>query len=245
MTETQVFIVGAGPGDPELLTRKALRLLSEADMIIYDRLISPEIIALIPEHTETLYAGKSCKKHIMTQDEINIALVEHAKLGKKIVRLKGGDPLTFGRGGEEFAALSEAGINFEITPGITAAHGCSSYHGIPLTHRGVANGVHFITGHKQKGQDMQYNWGYLADPQTTLVIYMGLANLALITEQLIKHGLSKNTPVAAIHRATTPDAKICISDLENITAEIIQNEITPPTIIIIGEVVNMRIKSNL
>lgn len=235
-----VYIVGAGPGDPELLTVKALRLLQDyADIVVYDRLIPQALLDLIPENVEKVYAGKSCKEHVMTQDAINQELVEQALLGKRVVRLKGGDPFIFGRGGEEIAHLAQHGLRFEVVPGISAAAGISALHGIPLTHRGVAHGVRFITGHQQKGEPVVQDWSGLADPMTTLVIYMGLANLEVIAEKLIAAGLPAETPVAAIQDGTTEQEKRVYAPLNTIGAEVKRAELEAPVLVIIGNVVTM------
>lgn len=233
-----VHIVGAGPGDPDLLTVKAVRLLEKADCVVYDRLIPEEILAFIPERTERIYAGKSCRKHHMTQEQINQCLVDEAKKGKRIVRLKGGDPFIFGRGGEEAIALQLANIPYEIVPGVNAADGCAAYQGIPLTHRNLATSVRFITGHQQKGEPIPFDWPGLANEHTTLVIYMGLANLETITKNLIKHGLSKQTPAAIIQEGTTKNEKTAFTTLENLvkTAE----AFTPPSIVVVGKVVELK-----
>jgi len=233
----QVYIVGAGPGDPALLTLKAFRLISEwAEMVVYDRLIPDEILDLIPSHVERIYAGKSCKKHHMTQDEINEELVKQAKLGKKTVRLKGGDPFIFGRGGEEIQHLAGNGISFEVVPGISAASGIMSKLGVPMTHRGIANSVSFITGHQQKGESQEPDWKGLAREDNTIIIYMGLTNLDYITSKLIESGLSEKTPAMAIQEGLMKGEKIIKSDLQNIAAQADAENLKPPTIIIIGKV---------
>lgn len=235
-----VYIVGAGPGDPDLLTVKAYKLITEvADIVIYDRLIPAEIINLIPSKTEKLYAGKSCKKHHMTQEEINESLVAHAKLGKIVVRLKGGDPFVFGRGAEEVIHLVENGVNFQVVPGVSAADGCCAYQGIPLTHRGLATSVRFLTGHQQKGEAASLDWKGLANDDTTLVLYMGLTHLDEIAQNLIEHGLSKDTPVAAIQEGTTKSERACISTLDKIAGEVKRQNFEPPTLIVIGKVVSI------
>jgi uroporphyrin-III C-methyltransferase len=235
-----VYIVGAGPGDPDLLTVKAYRLLTEvADMVIYDRLIPQEILDLIPKDVESIYAGKSCKTHHMTQEEINQSLVEHALLGKIVVRLKGGDPFIFGRGAEEASHLVDNNIPFEVVPGVNAADGCAAYQGIPLTHRGLATGVRFVTGHQQKGVPMNLDWKGLADPNTTLVLYMGLTHIEEISLNLIKHGLPANTPVAAIQEGTTKAERACFSTLEHIFRDMSAQDFQPPTLIIVGKVVGL------
>ena len=233
-----VYIIGAGPGDPDLLTVKALKLLSAGDVVVYDRLIPQSIIDLIPPHIEKIYAGKSCRTHHMTQEEINTCLVEEARKGKVVVRLKGGDPFIFGRGGEEMEALRSAGIPYEIVPGVNAADGCAAYAGIPLTHRGLATGVRFITGHQQKGEPVPLDWQGLADPHTTLVIYMGLANLETIAANLIAHGLPADTPAMAIQDGTTPSQRFCKATLATLHGTVTDAQFTSPTLIIIGKVVN-------
>lgn len=238
-----VYIVGAGPGDASLLTLKAYKLITEiADVVVYDRLIPEEIINFIPSNVERIYAGKSCREHVMTQDEINIFLVEQAKQNKIVVRLKGGDPFIFGRGGEEAEYLANNLVDFEIVPGVNAADGCCAYQGIPLTHRGLATGVRFITGHQQKGKASNLNWQSLADENTTLVVYMGLAHLQEISENLIANGLDSSTPVAAIQEGTTNSEKVCFASLDNIYEETTQLEFKSPTLIIIGKVVSMAAK---
>lgn len=232
-----VAIVGVGPGDPELLTRKAYRLLQEAECVIYDRLIPQDILDLIPKDVEQTYAGKSCRKHHMTQDEINAFLVEQARLGKKVVRLKGGDPFIFGRGGEEALALAEANLQFEIVSGVNAADGCAAVQGIPLTHRGIAHSVRFITGHQQKGEPVALDWKGLADPHTTLVIFMGLANIENIVNELQGHGLDKDTPAAIIQEGTTSKEKKHITSLHQLPQAVESFE--PPCIIVIGQVVGL------
>lgn len=238
--KSYVYIVGAGPGDPGLLTFKAVRLLQEqAEVVVYDRLIPEEILALIPDHVERIYAGKSCKKHHMTQDEINQVLVEQAQQGKIVVRLKGGDPLIFGRGGEEAEYLHQHHIPFEIVPGISAASGISAALGVPLTHRGLATGVRFITGHQQKGEEAALDWRGLAEENTSLVIYMGLANLENITRELQAHGMSGDTPAVAVQDGTTDRQVVCSGVVADIAAKAKAMELAPPTIVIIGKVVGI------
>jgi len=235
-----VYIVGAGPGDSELLTIKAHRLItSVAQLVIYDRLVPDEIIDLIPPHIDKIYAGKSCRNHTMTQDEINALLISEAKKNRIIVRLKGGDPFIFGRGGEEAQCLSQHHIPFEIVPGISAAAACSAVMGIPLTHRGLASSVRYITGHCQKGQELVLDWRGLANLDTTLVIYMGLANLEKIATNLIAAGLPKDTPAAAIQSATTTDQRLLIAPLYQLTNAVKTASLSSPTLIIIGKVVTL------
>lgn len=233
-----VSIVGAGPGDPELLTLRALRLIKEADAVVYDRLIAQEIIDMIPPGVEKFFAGKSCKNHILTQDEINELLVSLATRGLKVVRLKGGNPLIFGRLGEEIEYLASFNIPFEIIPGISSASGCSAYNGIPLTCRGLATGVRYITGHSKDGE-LNLNWQSLADADTTLVIYMGLANLAVITSKLMEHGLPEDFPIAAIENGTTKNNRIVISTLNEAAEDVNKAALESPTLIIVGRVVSV------
>ena len=233
-----VAIVGAGPGDSELLTLKAVRLLKSAEIVIYDRLVSQEILDMIDHNAEKIYAGKSCKSHTMKQEEINQLLVNYAKTGKKVVRLKGGDPFIFGRGGEEAEFLAQNNIPFEVVAGVTTASAASAYNNIPLTHRGLADNVRYITGH-YKNPEKEINWQSLADKNTTLVVYMGLANIAVIAKKLIENGLPKNYPVVAIENATLPTQRMVISDLNNIASEVSRVNFVPPTIIIIGRVVGL------
>lgn len=235
-----VYIVGAGPGDVGLVTLKAFQLITQiADVVVYDRLICDDIINLIPKSVNSIYAGKSCKKHHMTQDEINDLLVKQAQQGKVVVRLKGGDPFIFGRGGEEAQHLIENQIDFQIVPGVNAADGCSAYEGVPLTHRGVASSVRFITGHKQKNSKVELDWKSLSDPDTTLVIYMGLARLQNICEKLIEHGLPSDTPAIAIENGTTCDKRRCFARLDNLFDKTNTMQFKAPTLIIIGKVVSL------
>lgn len=234
-----VSLVGAGPGDAELLTIKALRLLQTADVVIYDRLVSADILELIPAGVSRMSVAKSPGKHCVPQDQINEIIVNLAKAGRRVVRLKGGDPYMFGRGGEEVLALKEHHIAFEIVPGITSASGCSAYSGIPLTHRGLSRRVQFITGHFNNDEPLTLNWRSIADPESTLVIYMGLANLPLIANALIEAGLPASTPAAAVQNGTTAKQKRVISTLSQLNEAIHANQMQAPVIIIIGEVVTL------
>ena len=240
-----VSIIGAGPGDPDLLTRKAEMRLQQADIVLHDRLISDEILALIPKGTPKIFAGKSCKIHYMSQTETNQVMIELARQGKHVMRLKGGDPFIFGRGGEEAQALAEANIPFEIVPGITAAAGCGAYAGIPLTHRDYCHAIQTITGHLNADQADEMNWPALADEKTTLVVYMGLTNAPLITKKLIQYGRTANTPVAAIQNGTMPNQRLLISTLETLTEALKQEQFASPTLLIIGEVVKLANELNL
>jgi len=232
-----VSLVGSGPGDPDLLTVKALRLIQQADAVIYDRLVSAEILQLIPHGITRISVGKSPGNHCVPQDQINDMIVNLALSGRHLVRLKGGDPYIFGRGGEEALFLQRHGIPFEVVPGVTAASGCSSYSGIPLTHRGLAHSVRFITGHWQDDEPLDIDWQLMADPKCTLVIYMGLANMAAICAQLIRAGLSPMTPAAAIHGGTTTTHRKIISTLEALTDQVTAAGVSSPVTIIIGAVV--------
>ena len=237
--QPHVYIVGAGPGDPGLLTLKAAECLKKADVVVYDRLVSDDILAMVPEGAEKVFAGKAARDHFMPQDEINQTLVDYAKQDKIVVRLKGGDPFIFGRGSEEALVLAEHGIKFEIVPGITASAGCSAYAGIPLTHRGMVTGVRFVTGHCRDGQHLDLNWQSMADPNTTLVIYMGLINVQMISDELIKAGLPADTPAAAVERGTTPDQRTILTTLGNLPQCVTKAELKAPSLLIIGEVVDL------
>lgn len=239
MKNAKVFIVGAGPGDPGLLTMKAAECLRMADVVVYDRLVSEEILGFIPHHAEMIFAGKAARDHAMPQEEINQTLIDLAKQDKVVVRLKGGDPFIFGRGSEEALALAEHDINFEIVPGITASAGCGAYAGIPLTHRGLATGVRFVTGHCRDGHHLDLNWESLACPETTLVIYMGLINIEMISAELIKAGLPADTPAAGVERGTTPDQRTVITTLEKLPETLAKAELKAPSLLIIGKVVDL------
>lgn len=239
----EVYLVGAGPGDPELLTLKALRLMQQADVVIYDRLVSEPILDLCRRDAEKVYVGKARNQHTLAQEGINALLVQYAQQGKRVCRLKGGDPFIFGRGGEEIEELSAAGINFQVVPGITAASGCSAYAGIPLTHRNYAQSVRFLTGHLKAGSP-ELPWQELVYERQTLVLYMGLVGLETICEKLIAHGQRPDMPVALISKGTTPDQKIVIGTLADIHAKVMQEQIPAPTLTIIGEVVRLHEKLN-
>lgn len=233
-----VSLVGAGPGDPELLTLKALRCLQAAEVILHDRLVSEEVLALANPTAKRCYVGKERSSHSVPQEGINQALVDWARAGKRVVRLKGGDPFIFGRGGEELEALAAAGIQVEVVPGITAASGCAAYAGIPLTHRDHAQSVRFITGHLRNGS-CDLDWPALARPGQTLVFYMGLGSLALIGERLQAHGLAPDTPLALIEQGTTARQRVHLGTLARLppAGEVVT--IRPPTLIIVGTVVTL------
>jgi len=235
-----VFLVGAGPGDAELLTLKALRVLEQADVVVYDRLISPEVLALIPKGTARIYAGKASGDHARPQDETNELLVRLAGAGHRVVRLKGGDPLVFGRGSEEALYLARHGVPCEIVPGVTAAAGCAASVGIPLTHRGLATGVRFVTGHCCAGRPLDLNWQSLADPETTLVVYMGLAHVSEIACRLIDGGLSADTPAAAIANGTLSGERLVVATLATLADRVQQASLPPPVLFVIGRVVEVR-----
>ncbi len=235
----EVYLVGAGPGDPELLTLKALRLMQQADVVIYDRLVSQPIMDLCRRDAEKIYVGKARSNHAVPQEGINALLVKYASEGKRVCRLKGGDPFIFGRGGEEIQELFDAGVAFQVVPGITAASGCSAYAGIPLTHRDYAQSVRFLTGHLKEGSP-ELPWNELVYENQTLVLYMGLVGLEKICAKLIEHGQRPNMPVALISKGTTPQQKVVVGTLEDIASKVAEHQIQAPTLTIIGEVVSLR-----
>lgn len=237
----QVALIGTGPGDPELLTIRALRLIQQADVVLHDKLVSPEIMALVPAGTEQIYVGKERNRHALRQEAINQKLVELARAGKRVVRLKGGDPFVFGRGGEEIETLSADGISFQVVPGITAATGVSAYAGIPLTHRDYAQACVFVTGHLKDGST-DLDWIALARPRQTVVIYMGFLGLPEICRQLIAHGLPADTPAAIIQQGTTDAQRSVVSTVEKLAQEAIAADMGPPSLIIIGGVVHLHDK---
>ena len=237
----EVYLVGAGPGDPDLLTFKALRLMQQADIALYDRLVHPSIVDLIRRDATKIYVGKERDNHVVRQEEINELLVKHAKEGKKVLRLKGGDPFIFGRGGEEIETLADEKIAFQVVPGITSASGCSTYSGIPLTHRDYAQSCIFVTGHLKKGK-LELDWEKLIQENQTIVFYMGLVSIDIICEELIKHGLSELTPCALIQQGTTNTQKEYISILKDMPTVVKTKKPKAPTIFIIGGVVTLRDK---
>lgn len=240
---TDVYLVGAGPGDPDLLTVKAARLIREAEVVIFDRLVAPEIMRMTNPRAIRVSVGKESKRHPVPQQNINELLIEYARKGLKTVRLKGGDPFIFGRGSEEALALRAAGFSCEVVPGITAAQGCSASTGIPLTHRGLATGVRYVTGHCRNDLPLDLDWHGLADSETTLVVYMGAANIREISERLMQCGLSGSTPVLAVNNGTTPRERQLTANLASIAGEAETAEFKGPLLFIIGRVVSLCSKS--
>ena len=237
----EVYLVGAGPGDPDLLTFKALRLMQKADVVLYDRLVASEIVDLTRRDAEKIYVGKARSDHAVPQGDINQLLVDLAKQGKKVLRLKGGDPFIFGRGGEEIEKLAEHKIPFQVVPGVTAASGCAAYSGIPLTHRDYAQSVRFVTGHL-KNNTTDLPWHELVHANQTVVFYMGLVGLDAICTQLIAHGRAPQTPIALIQQGTTRHQRVLTGTLADMTTRVQNAGIKAPTLIIVGEVVQLHTK---
>ncbi|WP_374300356.1 uroporphyrinogen-III C-methyltransferase [Paracoccus sp. (in: a-proteobacteria)] len=235
----KVYLIGAGPGDPDLLTVRAAKLLQAAEVVVHDRLVSPEIMALIPAPARRIAVGKAAGLHSVPQDRINALLVELALEGQTVIRLKGGDPLIFGRGSEEAEELAAAGISYAYVPGITAAQGVSASTGVPLTHRGLATGVRYVTGHRAHDAVLDLAWDSLADPDTTLVVYMGAANMAEIAARLIAAGMPVDLPILAVAHATTPREVRMPSTLAQIGADLARAPMEAPVLFIIGRVAGL------
>ncbi len=232
----EVYLVGTGPGDPELLTVRAARLLQCADVALYDNLVSDEILQLLPATAERIYVGKRRSKHALEQNDINQLMVDLARRGRCVLRLKGGDPFIFGRGGEELEFLCDAGVVFHVVPGITAAVGASAYAGIPLTHRRLAQSCTFVTGHLQDGS-MDLDWAMLARARQTVAVYMGSLGLPVLCAKLIEHGRDPSTPIAIVERGTTRKQRVIEGTLADLPARVARTQLHAPTLIIVGEVV--------
>jgi uroporphyrin-III C-methyltransferase / precorrin-2 dehydrogenase / sirohydrochlorin ferrochelatase len=239
----EVFLVGGGPGDPDLLTFRALRLMQQCDVCVYDKLVSPEVMELVRRDAELIYVGKSRDQHTLPQEEINELLARLALEGKRVLRLKGGDPFIFGRGGEEIETLMQRGVPFQVVPGITAANGVSTYAGIPLTHRDYAQACLFITGHLKEGS-IDLDWVAMSRPRQTVVIYMGLVGMEKICEQLIAHGVSPDMPAAVVQQGTTQKQRVVVATLKDLSEKVKEAQIKAPCLTIIGEVVQLRDRLN-
>ncbi len=238
-----VYLVGTGPGDADLLTLRAHRLITNADIVLYDNLVGEAVMALLPATAERIYVGKQRARHTLGQEEINARLVDYAKQGRAVLRLKGGDPFLFGRGGEEIETLMQEGIPFQVVPGITAALGAAAYAGIPLTHRDYSQSCIFVTGHLKDGTS-DLDWAALTRPRQTVVIYMGLLGMAKICEQLVAHGLSPETPAAVVEKATLAAQRVVTGCLTDLPQQVEQAGLVGPTLIVIGPVVSLRQRLN-
>jgi uroporphyrin-III C-methyltransferase/precorrin-2 dehydrogenase/sirohydrochlorin ferrochelatase len=237
-----VYLVGAGPGDPDLLTFRALRLMQQCDVVLYDRLVSAGVMDLVRRDAERIFVGKARNQHAVPQDEINAELVRHAQAGKRVLRLKGGDPFIFGRGGEEIETLMAHGVAFQVVPGVTAASGCAAYAGIPLTHRDYAQSCIFVTGHARKDGKLELHWDQLARRGQTVVFYMGLQTLPQICAALVEHGLPLTWPAAVVVDGTSLSQQVITGTLGDLPTKVASADISRPSLLMVGEVVRLREK---